>query len=549
MTNPPQGSGDQRPVPVTREQAAGLAAALTSLLESARGVLRTGPQSAVLQRISDHLGVDAREATVVAHHWQTWEHVSVHRAVAAHLAATATAPDWFGVPGATMRMHNDLASVLQMDPDGRASSADFVLLACSPDTTEEVVSFGLICTAGLDGTPVVLALREVQLNGPTQVVVEVLAADRHAASSLLEHLQNLVVEYDVLRGQVLSFSVNEHMGNQLVTFLPRPAIAASDVILPPEVLPRIAKHVAGPAEHAGRLRDLGIHLKRGLLLHGPPGTGKTHTVRYLMGRLADSTIIVLTGNSLFFIEQAAALARKLTPSVVVVEDVDLIAQDRSFSPQGNPMLFSLLDAMDGVAADADVTFVLTTNRAAVLEEALTQRPGRIDLAVEIPRPDADGRRSLIGLYAGAAIVDANLDPVVTATDGATASAIKELMRRAVLSAIEQDPAADPPVLDDAVMARVIEDFASEAQELSRALLGAGPDRSDRSVDALSGRDLSTGDFSGGDFSSGGFPPHPQGPEHQWDLQWQPQPQDGPIPGGPGAGPQRHGHVGGEDGGE
>ena len=517
MTDPSHDGREHAAVPVTREQAAGLAAALTGLLESARGTLRAGPQSAVLQRISDHLGVDAREATVVAHHWQTWEHVSVHRAVAAHLAAVTSSPaEWFGVPGATMRMHNDLATVLQMDPDGRASSADFVLLPCSPDATEEVVSFGLICTVGLDGTPVVLALREVQLNGPTQVVVEVLAAHRQTASKLLEHLQNLVVEHDVLRGQVLSFSVNEHMGNQLVTFLPRPRIAAAEVILPPDVLPRIAKHVAGPAEHAGRLRDLGIHLKRGLLLHGPPGTGKTHTVRYLMGRLADSTIIVLTGNSLFFIEQAAALARKLAPSVVIVEDVDLIAQDRSFSPQGNPMLFSLLDAMDGVAADADVTFVLTTNRAAVLEEALTQRPGRIDLAVEIPRPDANGRRSLIGLYAGAAVVSADLDPVVLATEGATASAIKELMRRAVLSAIEQDPATDPPVLDDAVMTAVVADFASEAQELSRALLGAGPDRADGSGDSPLGGDFAGGEFSGGEFMGSEFSRLP-GPPLRWSV--------------------------------
>ena len=192
-----------------------------------------------------------------------------------------------------------------------------------------------------------------------------------------------------------------------------------------------------------------------------------------MGRLADSTVMVLTGNSLMFIEQAAALARKLAPSVVVVEDVDLIAQDRGFSPMGNPLLFSLLDAMDGVAADADVTFVLTTNRVAVLEEALTQRPGRIDLAVEIPRPDAAGRRRLIELYAGGATVAADLDPVVAATEGATASAIKELMRRAVLRALEADPVADPPVVDDEVLSAVVAEFAAEAQALSRALLGAG----------------------------------------------------------------------------
>lgn len=516
------------PFSMGRNEAAALAHALSELLNSAQHVLQSGPGSPVHQRISDHLGIDARDATVVTHHWQPWEHVSVHRGVAAHLAEVGTPGDWFGLPGTGMRMHNDLASLLQMDPGGRVgvSAADFVLLPCSPDETQEVVSFGLVCTSGVDGTPVVLALREVALNGPPQVAVEVLAADRRSATGLLERVQALVAENDALRGQVLSFTVNEHMGNQLVTFLPRPAIATRDVILPPEVLPTIEKHVAGPAEHAGRLRDLGIHLKRGLLLHGPPGTGKTHTVRYLMGRLAGSTIVVLTGNSLFFIEQAAALARRLAPSVVVVEDVDLIAQDRSFSPGGNPALFSLLDAMDGVAADADVTFVLTTNRAAALEEALTQRPGRIDLAVEIPRPDADGRRRLIELYAGRAVLRADLDPVIAATEGATASAIKELLRRAVLHAIELETSSVTTVLDDAVLAAVVADYTSEAEALSRALLGAG----------------------GGDGSSG-FPADPQGAEHEWDLQGQPGPGPGLVPPWLAARAQGHRYVGGEDGGE
>ena len=135
-------------------------------------------------------------------------------------------------------------------------------------------------------------------------------------------------------------------------------------------------------------------------MHGPPGTGKTHTVRYLTGRLAGVTIILLTGQSIRFIEQAAALARRLQPSMVVLEDVDLVAADRDYTPGGNPLLFSLLDAMDGVGADADVTFVLTTNRAGILETALADRPGRVDLAVEIPRPDARCRKRLPGRAAG-----------------------------------------------------------------------------------------------------------------------------------------------------
>jgi energy-coupling factor transporter ATP-binding protein EcfA2 len=232
-----------------------------------------------------------------------------------------------------------------------------------------------------------------------------MTTDRQSAAGLLDRLQELIAARDLLRGQVLTFGINENLGNQMVSFLPRPAVSASDVILPPDVLPTIEKHVSGPAEHAAQLRKWGIHLKRGVLLHGPPGTGKTHTVRYLMGAMSGSTVVVLSGSSLMFIEQAAALARKLAPSLVIVEDVDLIAQDRSMSPGGNPLLFSLLDAMDGVASDADVTFVLTTNRVGVLEAALAQRPGRIDLAVEIPRPDADGRRSLVAEDAAGDVAD------------------------------------------------------------------------------------------------------------------------------------------------
>ena len=69
-------------------------------------------------------------------------------------------------------------------------------------------------------------------------------------------------------------------------------------------------------------------------------------------------------------------------------------------PGQHPLLFQLLNEMDGLAEDADVVFVLTTNRADLLEPALAARPGRVDQAVELGLPDATARRALLELYRG-----------------------------------------------------------------------------------------------------------------------------------------------------
>jgi SpoVK/Ycf46/Vps4 family AAA+-type ATPase len=277
--------------------------------------------------------------------------------------------------------------------------------------------------------------------------------------------------HDVFRGQVLSFTVSEHHGNELVSFLPRPAVTAKDVVLPAGTLEHIEQHIIGVADWSQELLSAGQHLKRGLLLHGPPGTGKTHTVRYLTGRLADCTVILLTGLSIRFIDQAAALARRLQPSVVVLEDVDLVALDRDYSPGGQPLLFSLLEAMDGIGTDADVTFVLTTNRADLLEVALADRPGRIDLAVEIPRPDAQCRERLLRVYARDLALDADLGEVVTGTEGVTASFIKEMIRRTVLVSLRAGER--PPVLRDSHFTEVLAEMNGERHALTRSLLGSG----------------------------------------------------------------------------
>ena len=124
--------------------------------------------------------------------------------------------------------------------------------------------------------------------------------------------------------------------------------------------------------------------------------------------------------------------------MVVLEDVDLIARHRAHF-QATPFLFELLNAMDGLDEDADLIFVLTTNRAKDLEPALASRPGRIDLAVELPLPDAHARRRLLALYGeGLPLEVADWEPVVAATEGTSPAFIRELFRRAALIAAEED---------------------------------------------------------------------------------------------------------------
>jgi ATP-dependent 26S proteasome regulatory subunit len=93
------------------------------------------------------------------------------------------------------------------------------------------------------------------------------------------------------------------------------------------------------------------------------------------------------------------LARLLQPAMVVIEDVDLIARDREDmgGPCEESLLNKLLNEMDGLKEDADILFILTTNRPEQLEGALAGRPGRIDQAIEVPLPDDVGREKLIRL--------------------------------------------------------------------------------------------------------------------------------------------------------
>jgi ATP-dependent 26S proteasome regulatory subunit len=116
------------------------------------------------------------------------------------------------------------------------------------------------------------------------------------------------------------------------------------------------------------------------------------------------------------------------------------------------LLNKLLNEMDGLREDAEILFVLTTNRPEHIESALAARPGRIDQAIEFPLPNDEGRRQLARLYAGALEIRPKVvERIVQKTQGASAALIKELMRRSAQFLLESGDARLEPEHVDAAL--------------------------------------------------------------------------------------------------
>ncbi|MGH2523056.1 MAG: ATP-binding protein [Anaerolineales bacterium] len=320
---------------------------------------------------------------------------------------------------------------------------------------------------------VVLIHGNDQYWGVQGVTLELLCPEAERAEAVLAEIRRLVHQHNVYRGHVISLGAK---GAEDVRFHSLPSIAREAIILPAHLLEIIERNTLDFAKHAPRLRAAGRHIKRGLLFHGPPGTGKTLTLMYLASQMPGRTVILLTGRVQGLILQSCRLARLLAPSMVVLEDVDLIAEEREREGERGPLLFELLNEMDGLAADSDVLFILSTNRPDLLEPALAARPGRIDQAIEFPLPDADCRSRLFALYGqGLDLRVDDLDDMVRRTEGVSPAFIRELLRKAALLAAEQrQDSLEPPVVTDGHLREALRSIVTEGGELTKRLLGVAP---------------------------------------------------------------------------
>jgi tetratricopeptide (TPR) repeat protein len=279
-----------------------------------------------------------------------------------------------------------------------------------------------------------------------QVAAPTTAAGEAATSAFLAYLETAIGRGESYRGKVLSLEEDDDSRGTVsgikVHRLQR--VERHDVVLPSATLELLDRNVLEFIQARPGLRELGLATKKGLLFYGPPGTGKTHTIHYLCGALPGTTTILITAEQVGRLGEYVTIARMFQPSLVVIEDVDLIARDRRTLRSGfeESLLNRLLNEMDGLQPDADILFVLTTNAPETLEDALANRPGRVDQSIEFPYPDADGRARLVRMYAGkAAIADDIVARIAARKEPMSPAFIKELMRRAAQTAVLRGDAA------------------------------------------------------------------------------------------------------------
>ena len=349
-----------------------------------------------------------------------------------------------------------------------------------------------------DGLPFAVLLgRGAQMGMPFGIQVEIAApsADSGMAfsESFFDVLEKKISAGRTYRGKVISleqaFDFTGRTGSVKVHRL-RP-VRREEVILPETTVDLLDSNLAGFIAARRQIKEMRFSAKKGLLFYGPPGTGKTHTLHYLAGALPGHTMLLITAEQVVLLEHYFKLARFLQPAVVVIEDVDLIARERTHMqvPGQEMLLNKLLNEMDGLREDAEIIFILTTNRPDQLEPALASRPGRIDQAIEFPLPDDIGRAKLVRLYGKALELPEDVvQTIVSKTKGTSAAFIKELMRRSAQFLVQF---GQGKVLTASAVDAAIEQMVVLGGSLNLKLLGASEAIADTSNQIATVRTVST----------------------------------------------------------
>jgi len=219
-----------------------------------------------------------------------------------------------------------------------------------------------------------------------------------------------------------------------------------------EQIDEVRETVEMPLKSPEMFDDVGITPPSGVLLHGPPGTGKTMLAKAVANQ-TDATFIKMAGSELVhkFIGEGAKLVRDLfelarqhQPAVIFIDEIDAIASKRTDSKTSGDAevqrtMMQLLSEMDGFEDRGDIRIIAATNRFDMLDRAIL-RPGRFDRLIEVPEPDTAGREQIFRIHTRTMNVADDVDYAELAdlAEGASGADIKAICTEAGMFAIRED---------------------------------------------------------------------------------------------------------------
>ena len=186
-----------------------------------------------------------------------------------------------------------------------------------------------------------------------------------------------------------------------------PTVRYSDVAGQDRALREIKDVVQLPLTHPEYFQNVGVQPQRGIILYGPPGNGKT-LIAKAVATESDAHLEIISGPEVLSkwvgeseenLRQVFERARKLQPSVVLIDEIDAIASTRDFVSQQHEvsLISQLLVLLDGLEERGRVVVIATTNRIEVVDPAI-RRPGRFDYHIEVPMPNEAGRKAILETF-------------------------------------------------------------------------------------------------------------------------------------------------------